>query len=79
MSYDILKRENACLGYKDNTLKRSPPFCILIWQKNTNVFWHQSEGRIAPTIAPTICPGSPRMIFVNTKGTIFSLHPTLKI
>ena len=36
--------------------KRSPPFCLLIGQKNTNVFWHQSEGRIAPTIAPTICP-----------------------
>ena len=25
--------------------KRSPPFCLLIGQKNTKVFWHQSEGR----------------------------------
>ena len=23
--------------------KRSPPFCPLIGQKNTKVFWHQSE------------------------------------
>ena len=40
----------------ETSSKRSPPFCLLIGQKNTNVFWHQSEGRIAPTIAPTICP-----------------------
>ena len=30
--------------------KRSSPFCLLIGQKNTKVFWHQSEGRTAATI-----------------------------
>ena len=50
--------------------KRSPPFCLLIGQKNT-VFWHQSEVRTAPfftflcaifshpfrpSLAPTIRP-----------------------
>ena len=29
--------------------KRSPPFCLLIGQKNINVFWHQSEVRTAAT------------------------------
>ena len=27
--------------------KRSPPFWLLIGQKNTKVFWHQSEARMA--------------------------------
>ena len=30
--------------------KRSPPFCLLIGQKNTNVFWHQSETRTMVTV-----------------------------
>ena len=30
--------------------KRSPPFWLLIGQKNTNVFGHQSEARTAATV-----------------------------
>ena len=30
--------------------KRSPPFWLLIGQKNTKVFWHQSEARMAATV-----------------------------
>ena len=30
--------------------KRSPPFWLLIGQKNTNVFWQQSEARTAVTV-----------------------------
>ena len=29
--------------------KSKTPFCLLIGQKNTNVFWHQSEVRTAAT------------------------------
>ena len=30
--------------------KRSPPFWLLIGQKNTKVVWHQSEARKAATV-----------------------------
>ena len=30
--------------------KRSPPFCLLIGQKNTKVSWHQSEARTTATV-----------------------------
>ena len=42
--------------------KRSPPFCLLIGQKNTKVFWHQSEGRTTATVwnwsGKTLSPGA---------------------
>ena len=42
--------------------KRSPPFCLLIGQKNTKVFWHQSEVRTAATVwnwsGKTLSPGA---------------------
>ena len=37
----------------DNVLpdqKRSPPFCLLIGEENTKVFWHQSEGKTVATV-----------------------------
>ena len=41
--------------------KRSPPFWLLIGQKNTKVFWHQSEVRTAATVwnrsGKTLSPG----------------------
>ena len=37
------------------------------------------KAELRPLSPPLSAPGSPRMIFVNTKGTFFSLHPTLKI
>ena len=42
--------------------KRSPPFCLLIGQKNKKVFWHQSEARTAATVwnwsGKTLSPGA---------------------
>ena len=42
--------------------KRSPPFWLLIGQKNTKVFWHQSEARTAATVwnwsGKTLSPGT---------------------
>ena len=42
--------------------KRSPPFCLLIGQKNTKVFWHQSETRTMVTVwnwsDKTLSPGA---------------------
>ena len=35
--------------YYQTSSKWSPPFCLLIGQKNTNVFWHQSEARMTAT------------------------------
>ena len=37
------------LSYQ-NSSKRSPPFCLLIGQKDTKVFWHQSEARTTATV-----------------------------
>ena len=41
--------------------KRWPPFCLLIGQKNTKVFWHQSEARTTATVwnlsGKTLSPG----------------------
>ena len=37
------------MSYK-TSFKRSPSFCLLIGQKNTKVFWHQSEGRTVTTV-----------------------------
>ena len=42
--------------------KRSPPFYLLIGQKNTKVFWHQSDVRTAATVwnwsGKTLSPGA---------------------
>ena len=42
--------------------KQSPPFCLLIGQKNTKVFWHQSETRTMVTVwnwsDKTLSPGA---------------------
>ena len=42
--------------------KRSPPFWLLIWQKNTKVLWHQSEARTVVTVwnwsCKTLSPGA---------------------
>ena len=55
--------------------KRLPPFCLLIGQKNTKVFWHQSSrrpflffvpyflARLDFPSPPLSAPGSSRMIF----------------
>ena len=49
------------MSYKTSS-KRSPPFYLLIGQKNTKVFWHQSEVRTAATVwnwsGKTLSPGA---------------------
>ena len=56
--------------------KRSPPFCLLIGQKNTKVFWHQSEVKTATTVwnwsGKTLSPVSQmkhNLFFSKKEGT----------
>ena len=55
--------------------KRSPPFCLLIGQKNTNVFWHQSEVRTASTVwnwsGKTLSPGALLAVLYFSSCHIF--------
>ena len=48
--------------------KRSPPFSLLIEQKNTKVFWHQSVS------LPLSAPGSPRMYQTQLSVWMNALH-----
>ena len=50
--------------------KRSPPFWLLIGQKNTKVFWHQSEATTAATVwnwsGKTLSPGAlPAVLYFS--------------
>ena len=55
--------------------KRSPPFCLLIGQKNTKVFWHQSEVRTAATVwnwsGKTLSPGALLAVLYFSSCYIF--------
>ena len=46
------ERREEPLGtmFYQTSSKRSPPFCLLIGQKNTKFFSHQSEARTATTV-----------------------------
>ena len=66
--------------------KLSPPFCLLIGQKNTKVFWHKSEGRTAATVwnwsGKTLSPGALLAILYFSSCHIslpfrLSLTPTI--
>ena len=61
--------------------KRSPPFCLLIGQKNTKVFWHQSEGRTAATVwnwsGRTLFPGALLAVLYFSSCHIFPLRELL--
>ena len=66
--------------------KRSPPFLLLIGQKNTKVFWHQSEARTAVTVwnwSGKTCPQGLFSPFFTFLRAIFfhsfrlSLAPTI--
>ena len=61
--------------------KRSPPFCLLIGQKNTKVFWHQSEVRTASTIwnwsGKTLSPGALLTVLYFSLSYIFLPVQTL--
>ena len=55
--------------------KRSPPFWLLIGQKNTKVFWHQSEARTAVTVwnwsGKTLSPGALLAVLYLSSCHIF--------
>ena len=55
------KEPLGTMSYQTSS-KRLPPFCLLIGQKNTKVFWHQSEARTAATVwnwsGKTLSPGA---------------------
>ena len=66
--------------------KRSPPFCLLIRQKNTKVFWHQLEARTTTTVwnwsGKTLSPGALLAVLYFSSCHIFrpfrlSLAPTI--
>ena len=66
--------------------KWSPPFCLLIGQKNTKVFWHQSEARTTATVwnwsGKTLSPRALLAVLFFSSCHIFrpfrlSLAPTI--
>ena len=63
------------MSYKTSS-KRSPPFCLLIGQKNTKVFWHQSEARMAATVwnwsCKTLSPGALLAVLYFSSCHVFS-------
>ena len=54
---------------------KSPQFCLLIGQKNTKVFWHQSEVRTAATVwnwfGKTLSPGALLAVLYFSSCHIF--------
>ena len=54
---------------------RSPPFWLLIGQKNTKVFWHQSAARTAVTVwnwsGKTLSPGALLVVLYFSSCPIF--------
>ena len=60
-SKERLEEPLGTMSYQTSS-KRSPPFWLLIGQKNTNVFWHQSGARTAATVenwsGKTLSPGA---------------------
>ena len=55
--------------------KRSPPFCLLIGARKTQVFWHQSEERTAATVwnwsGKTLSPGALLAVLFFSSCLIF--------
>ena len=55
--------------------KLSPPCCLLIGQKNTKVFWHQSEVSTAATVwnwsGKTLSPGALLAVLCFSSCHIF--------
>ena len=50
--------------------KRSPPFCLLIGQKNTKVFWRPFRLSLVPTICPWVSEDLRDLALMNvTKRT----------
>ena len=62
------------LGF-EHPRRQSPPLCLLIGQKNTTVFWHQSEVRMAATVwnwsGKTLSPGALLAVLYFSSCHIF--------
>ena len=73
------ERRKEPLGtmFYQTSSKRSPPFCLLIGQKNTKIFCHQSEARTAATVwnwsGKTLSPGALLTVLYFSSCHIF--HP----
>ena len=78
--YDTKKRKErreeplGTMSYQTSS-KRSPPFCLLIGQKNTKVFWHQSEARTTARVwnwfDKTLSPGALLAVLYFSSCHIF--------
>ena len=71
------RREEPLGTMSDQTSsKRSPPFCLMIRQKNTKVFLHQSEVRMGATVwnwfGKTLSPGALLAVVYFSSCHIFS-------
>ena len=73
-SKDRREEPLGTMSYQTSS-KRSPPFCLLIGQKNTKVFWHQSEFRTAATVwnwsCKTLSPGALLAVLYFSSCHIF--------
>ena len=80
------KEPLGTMSYQTSS-KRSPLFWLLIGQKHTKVFWHQSEARTAATVwnwsGKTLSPGALFAVLCFSSCHIFfrpfrlSLAPTI--
>ena len=56
------KEPLGTMSYQTSS-KRLPPFCLLIGQKNTKVFWHQSEAKTAVAFGTGLVRHCPLGVF----------------
>ena len=74
------KEPLGTMSYQTSS-KRSPPFWLLIGQKNTKVFWHQSEARTAATVwnwsGKTLSPFFTFLRAIFFRPFRLSLAPTI--
>ena len=63
------------MSYQSSS-KRSPPFCLPIGARKTQVFWHQSEARTAATVwncsGKTLSPGALLAVLYFSSFHIYS-------
>ena len=73
-SKELREKTQQTMCYQTSS-KRSPPFWLLIWQKNTKVFWRQSEARTAATVwnwsGKTLSPGTFLAVLYYSSCHIF--------
>ena len=71
---EVKRRALGTMSYQ-TSYKRSPLFWLLIGQKNTKVFWHQSAARTAVTVwkwsGKTLSPGALLAVLYFSSCHIF--------